>query len=279
MKKAFIVFLFVPSVIVAQNNEYKKTLKGVETVKIKTGTTLKIVANNSNELIIKNASKNNEKSLKKVLGVVIDKGLSELYELNGKKENKKDKTKGLTPIYAGGKDNSNGFGFSVTKNGKTLLLKDLKSHFQRKGIQISLPKNVNIIADGNSLGNIYIDGFSSEVEAETSVGRITMKNVTGPITAHSSVGVINVDFTNVNQTAPITISSAVGEIDVSMPKNTKASLDIKTHGMVYTNFNLESPKEEDVKNVTRKKIYGHINNGGVKIKLKSSMGNIYLRKK
>ena len=107
-----------------------------------------------------------------------------------------------------------------------------------------------------------------------------MKNVTGPITIDANVAKVNIDFDVVSQKSPITISSSVSEIDVAIPADTKANLELKTQGTVYTNFDFEIPKKKGLKNISgRKSIISSLNGGGVKIYIKSSMGNIYLRKK
>ena len=125
-----------------------------------------------------------------------------------------------------------------------------------------------------------MEGFTGEVEVATNVGKIEMSNVTGPITANTSVGKIDIDFNKVSQTSPITISSSVSEIDVAIPANTKANLELRTQGTVYTNFDFKIPSKKGMPNVSgRKSIVSKLNNGGVKIYIKSSMGNIYLRKK
>ena len=191
-----------------------------------------------------------------------------------------DKRKGLTAIYPGGKDNTNGFGFSIIKEGNILYVSDLKSMHQRHGIKITLPKNMNISVDAGNLGSIEMEGFTGEVEASANVGRIKMKNVTGPITVDANVGKVDIDFDKVSQKSPITISTSVSEIDVALPANTKANLELRTQGTVYTNFDFETPKKKGMKNVSgRKSIVSKLNKGGVKIYIKSSMGNIYLRKK
>lgn len=275
MKKLIIVFLLITSAISAQEKEFRKSLTGIKKVHIKSNTTISIVTNSTSELVIGNLkSKKKHIDDDELIGDYAHDNHDEEY-----RQKRKDKRKGLTAIYPGGKDNSGGFGFTVSKEGTTLIIKDLKSHFQRNGVQISLPKNMNIIADAGQLGNVFVKGFSSEVEVETNVGKIMLEDVTGPITAHSSVGNITVDFANVSQSSPITISTSVSEIDVALPINTKASLDMKTNGTVYTNFDLKAPEKDGLKDISSKKITGDINSGGVKIKLKSSLGNIYLRKK
>lgn len=270
MKKIILVaFLAITAIAFAQKQEFKESIGDIEKVVIESETKINIVATNTTDLVISKPKKSSKDNIYWSLE-------------NDREESRKrrdDKRRGLTAIYPGGKDNTNGFGFAITRDGSTLLVKDLKSHFQRKEVQISLPKSVKVSVFCNELGSVSLEGFSSEVEVETQVGKINMKKVTGPITAHSSVGAIAIDFTDVNQTSPITISSSVSEIDVTLPASTKASLDMKTNGTVYTNFNLKASAKEGLKDVSNKEIKGDINNGGVKIKLKSSMGNIYLRKK
>ena len=139
---------------------------------------------------------------------------------------------------------------------------------------------MNISVDGGELGNLTIEGFSSEIDANTGVGSINIKNVTGPINAHTNVGSINIDVVSVSQSSPIFISSNVSEIDVSIPYNTRASLELKTRGTVYTNFDILAPLKKGLRNVGgAKTITDNINGGGVKITLRSNLGNIYLRKK
>lgn len=266
MKKIILLFIFCSSVAFAQKS-YKRSLQGIKKVRVQSGSDITVVAGTSNELIISEMNGHNDTHYSR-------------NSRNDEGNKKNDRKKGLRAIYPGGEDNTNGFGFSVTTDNGTLIVKDLKSHFQRDHIKITLPKDMNIDIDSGSLGSISIDGFSSEVEADASTGEITLKNVTGPVTAHTSTGTVSVIFSTVSQSSPITISSSVGEIDVALPSNTKADLDIRTNGTVYTNFDFKAPSKKGLENRSGlKNIEKALNGGGVKIKLKSSMGNIYLRKK
>lgn len=272
MKKITILLLFISCVINAQKKEHKHSLAGIKKVQIETGTKTKITVGKTNMLVIKGLKSSHSGH---------DDDCNNCNHNNRNHSKKKNnKTKGLTAIYPGGKDNTNGYGFSIYKEENTLVVRDLKSHFQRHGIHIELPKNMNISVDSGNLGSVNIEGFTSEVEVETNVGRIDMKDVTGPVTIHGNAGPINIEFSKVNQSSPISISSSVSEIDVTIPANTKADLELKTNGTVYTNFDIKIPTKKGMKSVSRtKRITSNINNGGVKIKIRSSMGNIYLRKK
>ncbi len=262
--KKLILFLFLCSSVAFAQKSYKKSLQGVKKVRIESGADITVVAGTTNQLIIEEMRGGDGNHF------------PHHSEDSKKKKSRKD---GLRAIYPGGEDNTDGFGFSITTENGVLVVKDLKSHFQREDIKVTLPKTMNIDVDSGNLGGIVVDGFSSEVEADANVGEITLKNVTGPITAHTSTGTISVVFTKVNQSAPITISSSVGEIDVALPASTKANLNIRTNGTVYTNFDFKAPPKKGLPNRSGlKNIEKALNGGGVKIKLKSSMGNIYLRK-
>ncbi|OSY88660.1 hypothetical protein WH52_03000 [Tenacibaculum holothuriorum] len=270
MKKTILIALLISGITFAQKKEYTHSLSGIKKVQIETGTKTKVTVGTSNRLVIKNLKSSHFN----------DNCNNCNHNNHHHSKEKNDKTKGLTAIYPGGKDNTNGYGFSIYKEENVLVVKDLKSHFQRHGVHIELPKNMNMSVDAGNLGSINIEGFSSEIEVQTNVGRITMKDVTGPLTVHGNVGPINIEFSKVNQSSPISISSSTSEIDVAIPANTKADLELKTNGTVYTNFDIQIPTKKGMKNVSGiKRINSSINNGGVKIKLRSSMGNIYLRKK
>lgn len=262
MKKTFILLLFISTIISAQKKEFKYPLTGIKKVVLSSDTAIKIEVGTTEELILSEKSSNQKKH-------------NDYFS-----KEKEDKRKGLTAVYPGGKDDTNGFGYSINKEGTTLFVTDLKSHFQRSGLFVKLPKNINISVDAENLGSIYIEGFTGEVEASANVGKIEMKNVTGPITVDANVGKVDIDFIKVSQKSPITISTSVSEIDVAIPANTQANLELKTQGTVYTNFDFDMPKKKGLPNVNgRKSIISKLNNGGVKIYIKSSMGNIYLRKK
>ena len=213
MKKIFILLLFVSSIITAQKKDFKYSLNGIKKVVLSSDTTIKFEVGTTNEFVITNKTSK-------------DKNNHENHFPHPISKEKENKRKGLTAVYPGGKDDTNGYGFSITKEGTTLFISDLKSHFQRHGLNIKLPKNMNISVNSGNLGSIYMEGFTGEVEAQTSTGKIELKNVTGPITANTSVGKIDIDFDVVSQKSPITITSSVSEIDVALPANTKANLEL-----------------------------------------------------
>lgn len=270
-----IIFLLCAIFTQAQQ-DYKHSLSGIKKVVISTGTSVQIVTGDTNELVIgkydyqdDSGHNNNHHESHNHDNSCDEEGHSN-----------KDKSKGLKAIYATGTDNT-GFGMSIEKDGDILRIKDLKSFVQRNGIKFTLPKTMDISLDCGNLGAARIENFSSEIEVKSNVGHIHLVDVTGPITASSSTGGINVEFISVSQNAPITISTATASVDVSIPENTNADLVLKSvMGTVYTNFDLNIKRTDDMKNLSgNRKIMTKLNNGGVKITLSSSTGNVYLRKR
>ena len=264
------LFAMLCFVLTYAQEDYTQSLNGIKKVHIETGGKVKLVTGTSNEL-----------KFTKYVDKKDGDDYNYQYKCDDCPENSSndDRAKGLKPVYAGGTDNT-GFGFYVEKDGDVLRLKDLKSWMQRGGLQIELPKDMDVNLDCGNLGSAYVEGFSSEIEVSTNVGAIQMHNVTGPITAHTSTGLVEVKFSSVNQSAPISLSSSTGVVDVTLPSNTKADLELRsTMGSVYTDFDLEVPREDGMKVVgSNRKIESKLNGGGVKIVLRSSTGNVYLRK-
>ncbi|KYP14045.1 DUF4097 family beta strand repeat-containing protein [Flavihumibacter sp. CACIAM 22H1] len=232
---------------------FKKSLSGITRVEIHSETSIELSKSSGNELVL---------------------------APNGLSDKEDEKASGLKPIYPGGTDNT-GIGFKMEQKGATLILTDLQAHFNRSGLVIQLPSTVSLMLDCGSLGNAVINGWTAELEIKTNVGEINLVNVTGPITAHSSTGTIKVNFSQVNQTAPISIASSTGDIDVTLPESANASVELKSViGGVFSAFDLVPARQDGLKPISgHKSIEGKINNGGVKISLRASTGNIYLRKK
>lgn len=246
-----ILFLcFIKTHLQAQT-DYSHSLEGIEWVKIESGTPIKIVAQGQNQLFIK---------------------------ANDMKE-APAKAKGLKLVGSGGMDNT-GIGFYVAKEGSNLIIKNVRKG-GNNGTTLFLPATANIVVKGSGIySDITISGFTGEIEASTDVlGNIKITDVTGPITANTSTGNVDVVFKKVNQSFPISISTAIGTVDVSLPGNTPADISLSsTMGEIYTNFELNIPDKEGLKAVSSQKVQGVINKGGVKIQLNSATGNIYLRK-
>ncbi|SHG75394.1 DUF4097 family beta strand repeat-containing protein [Flagellimonas flava] len=229
--------------------DYTKALSGIEWVKIESKADITLRTQTSNEIRIK-----------------------------GSRSRKiSEKAKGLRLVGEGGSDNTE-VGFYVVQDGNTLIVKNLR---RSEGAEIFLPKNQNVAVKSTWSGDIEIEGFAGEIEANAQLnGSIEISDVNGPVTANALNGEITVAFGTVKQDSPISIYTTNGGVDVALPSNTPANLTLgTTNGDIYTDFDIKRAEKDGLKSISGRKIKASINNGGVNISLKSTNGNIYLRKK
>lgn len=244
-----IFFISICCITVNAQNDFTKSLEGIEWVQIESKNDIIVKTHNSNQLLLK----------------------------GGKLEATPEKAKGLKLVGEGGTDNTN-VGYSVEQKGNILIVKNLR----RDGkAEIFLPASQNISVKSRHLNDIEITGFTGEVEASAEVvGNVTIKDVTGPLTVNSNTGTVEVIFSKLNQNSPTTITTTTGTVDVSLPKETPATVTMNsTMGEVYTDFDLQLPEKNGLKAISTQKVKGTLNGGGGSIQLNSATGNIFLRKK
>ncbi|MFS4466473.1 DUF4097 family beta strand repeat-containing protein [Maribacter sp. 2210JD10-5] len=232
----------------AQAN-FSKSLDGIEWVKISSKSEIVLKTHDKNELLIK----------------------------VGNQKPAPARAKGLKLLGVGGEDNTN-VGFNVVESGNNLIVENVR---KSGAAEIFLPASQNISVTNTWDGDIFIEGFTGEVEANANLnGGLQLKDLSGPITAYSLNEGIQVIFDKINQDSPIDIRTTNGEIDVTLPGSTPANLELSSwNGDIYSNFDLKRPEKKGLKSYSSSKTKGDINGGGVSIKLKSTNGNIYLRKK
>ncbi|UJH89841.1 hypothetical protein LZ575_12610 [Antarcticibacterium sp. 1MA-6-2] len=142
-----IIFTCFICLTVNAQNDFTKSLNGIERVQIESKTDVVVKTQNNNQLLIK-AGKNVEIP---------------------------EQAKGLRLVGEGGTDNTN-VGFMVEQKGNTLLVRNLRKEGKA---EIFLPANQNIAVKSMALNDIEITGFTGEVEATAEVvGSITIKDVT-----------------------------------------------------------------------------------------------------
>ena len=244
-----LIFTCIFCITVNAQNDYTKSLEGIEWVKIESKTDIVVKSHNKNQLLLRG------EKLEKI----------------------PEKAKGLKLVGEGGTDNTNA-GFSVEQKGNTLIVKNLK----REGkAEIFLPASQNISVKSRHLNDIEITGFTGEVEASAEVvGNVSIKDVTGPLTVNSNTGTVEVIFSKLDQNSPTTITTTTGTVDVSLPRDTPATVTMNsTMGEIYTDFDLQLPEKNGLKAVSTQKLKGTLNGGGGAIQLNSATGNIFLRKK
>ncbi|NVN16852.1 hypothetical protein GUA46_00755 [Muricauda sp. HICW] len=248
-KLTFILTALFMATVARAQSDYTKSLDGIQWVKIESKSDIVVKTHSSNQLLIK----------------------------SGPEIKTPERAKGLKLVGEGGTDNTN-VGFSVVQDGNTLIVHNLRK--DKKG-EIYLPASQNVSVKSTWNGDIEIDGFSGEIEADAQLnGGVKILNVNGPVTANSLNGVLEVVFGKVTQSSPISLYSTNGAVDVSLPSNTPANLALSTlNGNVYTDFEVKAEDKNGLKSVLGRDIKTSINGGGVKIALKSTNGNMYLRKK
>lgn len=248
-KFTFILMALLVGSMAKAQSDYTRPLNGIQWVKIESNADIILKTHSANELLIK----------------------------SGPEIKTPERAKGLKLVGEGGTDNTN-IGFSVVQDGNTLIIHNLRKN--KKG-EIYLPASQNIAVKSTWNGDIEIDGFSGEIEADAQLnGSVKILNINGPVTANSLNGELQVTFEKVTQDSPISLYSTNGAVDVSLPGNTPANLALSTlNGNVYTDFEVQAENKNGLKSVLGRDIKASINGGGVKISMKSTNGNMYLRKK
>ena len=251
MKKTitFVLVLLTTGLCSAQT-DYSKSLSGVEWVKITSKSNIKVRVHDKNEILIK----------------------------GNRSHRQSEQAKGLRLVGEGGTANTN-VGFNVVEEGNDLIVTNLRKN---ESAEIYLPKNQKIAVTSTWNGDISIQGFSSEIEATCELnGGLRVNNISGPLTANTRNGEIDVIFDTISQSSPTTLNTTNGAIDITLAGNTAADISMSSwNGDMYSNFDIKSASNKDgMKKVSSRKTAGTINGGGVSITLKSTNGNIYLRKK
>lgn len=129
-------------------------------------------------------------------------------------------------------------------------------------------------SDPSSLSN-----FSGEVDIESTLTNIRLKDVTGPVTINTIGGNVTVEFDKKKPQKLYSIYSNNGFIDFQIP--TSSSLTIDAEGKyVYSDvdFDILSEKEENDFGHIKTTMKLKLGSGKTKMKLNAGYGNIYLRK-
>ncbi len=246
------LFVCLISFAARAQQDYTKSLDGIDWVKIESRTKVTVEMHGENQLRIK----------------------------GGEMHKTPERAKGLKLVGDNGTDNTN-VGFYVIKEGSNLIVRNLQKHNRGHAV-IYLPasQNISVRTNGTNKSDIEISGFTGEIEASVELnGAIKVTDISGPITASTLNGNVEVTFTKVSQTSPISIFSTNGALDITLPGNTPADLSMGSiNGEIYTNFELVFPEKNGLKAVSTQKVRQSINGGGVNFQLKTINGNMYLRK-
>lgn len=183
---------------------------------------------------------------------------------------------------------SGGFNFEASEYNNVVKVEN-DGWNDRVDFEIQVPKNFNIKAETYNNGHIVIDGLNGELNVESYNGPITLTNISGSASASTYNGAIEVTFAKVTADVNMAFSTYNGNVDISVPDGTKFTSKMKTNREIYTDF--ESFTIKQSKPVTNKGnngrfnvkyenwVEGDLNGGGAEVLMKTTNGNIYIRKK
>lgn len=158
----------------------------------------------------------------------------------------------------------------------------------RVDFEIQVPKNFDVKAESYNNGHILIRGLEGQLEVESYNGPITLENITGAASASTYNGAIKVLFDGVTANTPMAFSTYNGDVDLTIPGSTKITAKMKTNRDIYTdfeNFTISDPKpaKSNGRNGNFRIKFedwteGNVNGGGPEVMMKTTNGNIYIRK-
>lgn len=188
-----------------------------------------------------------------------------------------ERAKGLRALYNNASDNT-GAGMEMTKDGSTMHFIKARSHSGTYKLKVPAGMNVKIEESNWHGGKYKITKINGEIEVASKTSDVLLDQVSGPVTASSTSGDIEVIFNKLQQGKPTFISNISGVIDVKLGASEKADLILRTvTGEIYSNYDLVKPKE-GMRNYGSRTIEMPLNGGGAEVKLKNISGEIYLRK-
>lgn len=122
-------------------------------------------------------------------------------------------------------------------------------------------------------GSLRLIGISSPLEARTAGGSIRIESDGAPIVANTSGGSVDVVLTTV-PTGPLDLRTSAGGVSLELPASSAVLLDAATSaGNVRSDFPVGVTDSDH-----RSSLKGPINGGGPVVKLRTSGGNIRVRK-
>ncbi|AXY74697.1 hypothetical protein D3H65_12200 [Paraflavitalea soli] len=191
------------------------------------------------------------------------------------------KAVGLQTINTAGYLDNSGLGISVVEKGNTVEVNEV---IENLDIKILVPKGMILSFVCNKVtagAKVIFRNMDNEIEIDAYDNILLLDHVTGPLTARSLYGPIDVVFTGPVK-GPVSIATIYGAIDVAIPVATKANMQLKSiHSPIMTSpdlkIEMEKHEPEPVGSHATS-IAGKLNGGGTDLWLNSKFGKIYLRK-
>lgn len=189
-----------------------------------------------------------------------------------------ERSKGLKAVYPGGTDNT-GIGLDLEKEGNLIIVKCLIPFTRSSEYKIMVPENLALKIESSCERSLepQIEKVKGEIEINT-CHNISLKDVSGPVVLSTIDGNIDITFSGMVTDKPFSVNSISGEIDITMPAKTATSLEMSTvTGTVYSDFDFTDATKK-MKQIGGNQLNYDLNGGGVKFRIATVSGNIYLRK-
>jgi DUF4097 and DUF4098 domain-containing protein YvlB len=181
-------------------------------------------------------------------------------------------------VYNAAEDNTR-IGLSVTQKDNAVRI--VQASRKDTDYVIRVPRQLSVVYNQNQFGggDFKATDVNGDVEANMKTGDAELMNMGGGVVANSVSGNVTVRYSSVGK-SPSAISIVSGDVDVTMPANSKTTLQLRTiSGEVYTDFDISMGKDAgDLRRVGGQTVGGSVNGGGTNISLQSVSGDIFVRK-
>ncbi len=157
--------------------------------------------------------------------------------------------------------------------------------FKKSKFEIKVPNSMKIIVKKSKsispfmLGKdtqFKVKNFKGEIELASLNQDIILENISNSTLVNTMLGDIEATFNELNKGAVISLITTAGFVDVSVPQKEKITFDLESMtGEILTNLDLKAKNEGRSMNQKYKAYY---NGGGKVIQLKTTAGDIYIRK-
>jgi|SRR5579864_70251 len=137
---------------------------------------------------------------------------------------------------------------------------------------LTVPRNARLDEIKLINGALDVTGVTGEVRASCINGKLTARGLSGRAKLETINGTLNAEFGQV--ASPIDLSSVNGSLHLTLPSDTKASIEASTiHGGIDNDFGLHTNNHHWVGHDMR----GELGGGGTEITLHNVNGSIDLR--
>lgn len=158
---------------------------------------------------------------------------------------------------------------------------------QRVELVVKVPTRTALDLKLNKGATIKITNIHDAIEVMSAQASIIATGINGPIIAESGGKSIQVIFNQFNDKKSSSITAHKGNVDVSLPKNSKVSVEVKSYqGNIYSDINakfkaidnIEKNKSQDNQQIiVAGSMVASLNGGSQKLMLTTLKGDIYVR--